>query len=74
MGILKWMHEQGMKESEKMIERVQLAEEIAEEQRKIHTCKVCKAIFSEGIPYQYGMFGKVKSYVCINCAKNMSLR
>jgi len=47
--------------------------EETEEDRKRHTCKLCKRIFSEGYPYQYTMFGNPKSYVCMSCAKSRGL-
>jgi uncharacterized CHY-type Zn-finger protein len=73
MGLFKWMMEQSRKDEQKLIAAAMAAEMVKEEYKKMHTCKVCKRIFTEGIPYQYTMFGKPKSYVCTTCAKNMGL-
>ncbi len=50
-----------------------IAERLAEEREIRTTCKKCKKIFSEGIPYKKAMFGNPKNYVCKECAKELGL-
>ena len=50
-----------------------IEEELIEERHRTTTCKKCKKIFSEGYPYKKSIFGKVKSYVCKDCAKTLGL-
>lgn len=73
MGIVKWMWEQAKKEEQMAIQAAMTANMMAEEHKKMHTCKMCKRIFSEGIPYKNTIFGKPKSYVCTSCAKDVGL-
>jgi protein-arginine kinase activator protein McsA len=71
MGFFKRIMDES-REQEKMVIQAQItADTIAEEQRRRNTCKLCKAIFSEGVPYQYTMFGNPKSYICKDCAKRI---
>jgi len=58
--------------------REQLRGEIKKDMRKewerTNTCKKCGKIFrGEGYPFQKTIFGKVKNYVCEDCAKQSGL-
>ena len=68
---MKWMWEQGKKDEERIRQAAITADMIAKEQRNISTCKICKRIFAEGIPYQKTITGRPKNYICVNCAKNI---
>ncbi len=75
MGIIKklWKAMDDTPEEKALIKSQILATQIANQQREMMTCKNCKKIFSEGYPYQRYLFGKVKNYVCKDCAKKLKL-
>lgn len=67
------MWKQGKKDEERLIQAAMTAYMVAEDQKIRTTCKKCKKIFSEGIPYKKTMFGNPKNYVCTECAKKLGL-
>ncbi len=68
----KWMNRGGMSEEEERLES--LKDHMKKEWERTNTCKWCKKIFrGDGYPYQRTILGKVKNYVCEDCAKKLGL-
>ena len=73
MGILGNMWRNAQEESKAQERAFIQAQMTADAIKQSHTCKICKKIFSEGVPYQRGVFGGVKSYICKDCANSRGL-